>query len=154
MFLASTKTGRPAGGAEYDMSEGITVRHARERGGIVGDRHVVEVTSGFREGDFWGKGHYIAKNAGDLETDSVLYSAWQAVEKIFHTRNDRLCLGFKEWRTVVHLMTKWISVTFKTLRSIHATNILVSSGTDVRASTPFDVQAETSNSNTAKFICA
>jgi hypothetical protein len=88
-----------------------------------------------------------------LETDSVLHSAWQAVEKIFHTRNERLCLGFMDWRTVVPLMIRWILVTFRTLRPIHATNSLVSSGTDVSASTPFGAQTGTSNSNVAKFIC-
>jgi hypothetical protein len=96
MFPASVKNGRPTEGVEYDLSEGITVCHVKECGGIVGDCQVVEVTPSLREGDLWGKGRHPAKNAGDLETDSVLYFAWQAVEKIFHTRNDRLCLAFRE----------------------------------------------------------
>jgi hypothetical protein len=32
---------------EYDLSERINAWHARESGGIVGDRHLVEVTWGF-----------------------------------------------------------------------------------------------------------
>jgi hypothetical protein len=66
MFPASVKNGRPAGGAKYDVPEGIPACHVRECSGIVGDRQVVEVTSSLREGDLWGKGHYPAKNAGDL----------------------------------------------------------------------------------------
>jgi hypothetical protein len=54
----------------------------------------------------------------------------------------------------VPLMTEWIPVTVRTLRSIYATDGIVSNGTDVRASTPFGARTGTSNINVAKFTCA
>jgi hypothetical protein len=107
----------------------------------------------FEKETYWAKMHYLAKNRCDLERDSVV-SAWRAVEKIFHTQNDRLCRGFKENRTIVPLMAQWVPVAFRPRRQIHAMESFVSSDTDVRVPNPFGAQTRTSSSKVAKFISA
>jgi hypothetical protein len=64
------------------------------------NHNVVEVTSGAPEGNLWSKTHDPPKKPADLETDSVFSSAWQAVENIFHRRNNQRCPDFKERRNM------------------------------------------------------
>jgi hypothetical protein len=95
----------------YDIPDGILAHLTRERSGNVHDRQVVEVTSGSFEKETHGtnphSGAYenysrvAAKNAADLETDSLFFSAFRNDEEdIPHTRNNWLSYDFKERRIV------------------------------------------------------
>jgi archaellum component FlaC len=116
-FPPSMKKGklRRSDGSEtsgmHDIPEGIVAHLTRECGGKVHDCPVVEVTCGSLEKETQGanphSGAYgdhpdnAAKNAVDLETDSVFMSAYRSrFEDIPHTRNNWVCYGFKERRIV------------------------------------------------------
>jgi hypothetical protein len=92
---------------EIDVPEGIIAHLARECGGNVHDRHVVDATSGSFEkepigvnphsGAYDNHPDYAAKNAADLETDSWFLSAYRHEEEVVsHTRNNWVCYDFKE----------------------------------------------------------
>jgi hypothetical protein len=94
---------------EFDVPDGIIAHLTRECGGNVHDRHVVDVTSGSFEKENIGanphSGAYnndpycAAKNAADLETDSIFGSAYRYREEdITHTRNNWICYDFKKRR--------------------------------------------------------
>jgi hypothetical protein len=88
---------------------GIIAHLTRECGGNVHDCHVVDVTCGSFEketeganphtGAYDNRPDYAAKNAADLETNSVFQSALRKKEEdIPHTRNNWICYDFKERR--------------------------------------------------------
>jgi hypothetical protein len=93
------------------VPDGIIAPQTRECSGNVHDHRLVEVTSGsFDEeiqpanphsGAHDNRADLAAKNAADLETSSVFYSAFRyPSEGIPHTRNNWLCHDFKERRIV------------------------------------------------------
>jgi hypothetical protein len=99
------------GEKEINVPDGIIAHLTRECGGNVHDRNVVEVTSGSFEKETEGANPHsgalnnwdgcAAKNAADLETDSLFYSARRdKKEAIPHTRNNWICYNFKERRIV------------------------------------------------------
>jgi hypothetical protein len=92
-----------------DIPDGIIAHLTRECGGNVHDRHVVDVTCGSFEKETVGANQHsgsldnradrAAKNAADLETDSLFGSAYRRkVEDIPHTRNNWICYDFKKRR--------------------------------------------------------
>jgi hypothetical protein len=94
---------------EIDVPDGIIAHLTRGCGGNVHDRHIVDVTSGSFEKETEGTNphsgaydndpRYPAKNAADLETDSIFSSAWREKEdNIPHTRNNWVCYDFKRRR--------------------------------------------------------
>jgi hypothetical protein len=96
-------------GKSFHVPDGIIAHLTRECEGNVHDHHVVEVTSGSFEKETHGanphSGAYdnnpdnAAKNATDLETDSLFQSAFRGKkEDIPHTRNNWICYDFKERR--------------------------------------------------------
>jgi hypothetical protein len=96
---------------EFEMPDGIIAHVTRQCGGNVHDHHVVEVTSGSFEheaqganphsGAYDNKPYSAAKNAADLETDSLFISAYRKREEdIPPTRNNWVCYDFKERRIV------------------------------------------------------
>jgi hypothetical protein len=96
---------------EFAVPDGIIAHLARECGGNVHDRHVVDVVSGSfgkepRGVNPQSGGHdhdpcCVAKNAADLDADSCFGSAHcNRREDTRHTRNNRVCYDFKERRTV------------------------------------------------------
>jgi hypothetical protein len=94
-FPPSVKEGR-----SFDVPDGIITHVTRECGGNVHERHLVDVTSGSLEKETKGP-FYGAKNAADLETDSLFGSAFRDdSEDIPDTRNNWVCCGFKERRIV------------------------------------------------------
>jgi hypothetical protein len=96
---------------EIDAPDRIVAHLTRECGGNVHDCHVVDVTSGSFEKETHGanphSGAYdnhpynVAKNAADLEADSVFGSAFRdRWEDIPQTKNNWVCYDFKERRIV------------------------------------------------------
>jgi hypothetical protein len=96
---------------EFGLSDGIIARMARECGGNVHDRHVVDITSGSfgketkatnpPSGVFGYDPQYAAKNAADLETDSYFWSDCRSSpDFILRTRNNWGCCNFNERRIV------------------------------------------------------
>jgi hypothetical protein len=96
---------------EIDVPDGIIAHLTRECGGNVHDRHVVDVTCGSFEketeganphsGAYYNWSQCAAKNAADLESDSIFRSAYRPKkEDIRHTRNNWICYDFKERRIV------------------------------------------------------
>jgi hypothetical protein len=96
---------------EIGIPDGIIAHLTRECGGNVHDRHIVNVTSGSFEKETVGANphsgaynddpKFAAKNAADLETDSVFFSAWrEKKEDIPRTPNNWVCYNFKERRIV------------------------------------------------------
>jgi hypothetical protein len=95
---------------EIDVPDGIIAHLTRECGGNVHDRNIVNVTSGSFEketaganphsGAFNNDPGYAAKNAADLETDSLFFSAFREKTDILHTRNNWICYDFKKSRIV------------------------------------------------------
>jgi hypothetical protein len=84
----------------YDIPGGIIANVTRECGGNVHDHDVVEVTCGSFEKETY-EAIWYAKNAIDLETDSLFASAFRMKEEdIPHTRNNWVCYDFKERRIV------------------------------------------------------
>jgi hypothetical protein len=92
-----------------DAPDGIIAHLARECGGNVYDRRVVDVTSGSFEKETYGanphswaydnRADLAAKNAADLETDSEFLSAFcLKKEDTPHMRNNWICYDFKERR--------------------------------------------------------
>jgi hypothetical protein len=88
-------------GQKFDVPQGLIAHLTRECGGNVHDRGVVDVTCGSFEketgganphsGAYDNQPKFAAKNAADLETDSVLLSACRDLnEEIPHTRNNWL----------------------------------------------------------------
>jgi hypothetical protein len=86
----------------YDIPNGIIAHLARECGGNVHDRNVVDVTCGLFETEAFGTSphsgayendpNFVPKNVVDLETDSCLASAFRdKANTIPHTRNDWAC---------------------------------------------------------------
>jgi hypothetical protein len=95
----------------YDIPDGIIAHLTRECGGNVHDRKVVDVTCGSFEKEIVGANphsgachnspKWSAKNAADLEADSLFGSAYrERREDIPHTRNNWICYNFKERRIV------------------------------------------------------
>jgi hypothetical protein len=93
----------------YDIADGIIAHLTRECGGNLHDRHVVDVMSGSFEKEIFGANPdsgaydnilcYAAKNATDLESDSIFGSACREKEEnIPHTGNNWVCYDFKERR--------------------------------------------------------
>jgi hypothetical protein len=94
---------------EIDVPDGIIAHLTRECGGNVHDRHVIDVTSGSFETETEGANPHsgawnnapncAAKNAVDLEADSLFQSAYRTREEdIPHRKNNWLCYDFKERR--------------------------------------------------------
>jgi hypothetical protein len=83
MFAASVKNGRPAGAPNIMCPRGSL---PGTRGNAVESWAIAILPKSHRdfEKETYGtKIHYPAKKLHDLEKDSVVCSAWQAVEKIF-----------------------------------------------------------------------
>jgi hypothetical protein len=98
---------------EIDVPDGIIAHLTRECGGNVHDCHVVDVTCGSFEKEAKGANphsgaydndpNYAAKNAADLETDSIFFSAFRwryRTRDIPHTPNNWICYDFNERRIV------------------------------------------------------
>jgi hypothetical protein len=95
----------------FDAGDGIIAHLMEERGGDLHDRHVVELTSGSLERETKGANPHsgafdsdpgcAAKNAADLEADSVFSSGYrERPENMPLTRCNWLCYDFKERRIV------------------------------------------------------
>jgi hypothetical protein len=81
------------------IPDGIIAHLAKERGGNVHDRRVVEVTSGPFEKETEGANPH--SRAADLEAYSCFFSAHRTTEEdIPHTRNNWMWYDFKERRIV------------------------------------------------------
>jgi hypothetical protein len=154
MLTDSVKNNKPAGAPNMMCPRGSLPGKRGNAGGSWPIAALSKSHRAFEKETHGGKMHYPAKNPRDLERDSVVYSAWRAVENIFDTRNDRLCRGFRENRTVVPLMTQWIPITFRAMRQSHAKGSFVSSDTHVRGSSPFGAQMRTSRSKAGEFTSA
>jgi hypothetical protein len=92
-------------GTKFEIPDGIVAYLARQCGGNVHDRGVVEVTSGsFDKTTRTPSGWRPAKCVTDMETDSTFYSAYRRKEEdIRHTRNNWICYDFGErWITPTH----------------------------------------------------
>jgi hypothetical protein len=90
------------GDYKYDVPDGIVAHLARECGGNVHDRGIVEVTSSKP----YSKGPgYAGKNITDMEADSFFCSDFRESEgkdkvEIPHAKNNWVCYDFKERRVV------------------------------------------------------
>jgi hypothetical protein len=74
-----------------DIPDGIIPHMTRERGGNVHDVHVVNITSGSFEKETQSASN-VGKNAADLESGSVLVSAYRNYQQvIWHMRNNWVC---------------------------------------------------------------
>jgi hypothetical protein len=116
---------------EIDVAGGIIAHLTRECGGNVHDRRVVDITSGSFEkvtvranphsGVYKNKDKYAAKNAADLETDSIFQSAYRyCSEEIPDTPNNWICYDFKERRIVpTHyaIQTNYLDAVWQHLKS-------------------------------------
>jgi hypothetical protein len=98
-------------GKQFDLPDGIIAHVTRKCGRNMHDCHVVDVTSGSFERETNGANPHsgtsnhdpdcAAKNAADLEIDSVFFSAYRnSSDNIPHTRNNWVHYDFKDRRIV------------------------------------------------------